>query len=204
MNPVPPIESPVPTPTSAPATAPAATTNAVDPQSMFSLLSLASGLRKSGPYGIFILLGAALLYGPQILHNLLDMIHGVGAAQAHAQVVGSLAAIGDPKAVALMPAALSDATGAQNLADQEASGWPTPALVTGKLLISAAAYVFFVILRWLVQQLTHPVPTAWAKTGYSTDFNSLSAQEKFIVYGALRMNSVLLAAAALLFASLIQ
>ena len=64
--------------------------------------------------------------------------------------------------------------------------------------------MFFTILRWLVQQLTHPVPTAWAKTGYSADFATLTAKDKFSVYGTLRLNSVLLAAAALLFAALIQ
>ena len=197
MNPTEPT-TPATTPESAPVAA------AVDPQAQLSLVTLLGALRKSGPYGLFLLLGAAMLYGPQLLHQLLDIVNGVGDAQAHSQVVGSLAAVGDPKAIALLPAAISDATGAQNLADQQASGWPTPALVTGKLIIAAAAYVFFTILRWLVQQLTHPEPTAWAKKGYSADFLALTPQEKFVVYGTLRLNSVLLAAAALLFASLIQ
>ena len=202
MNPITPPESPIESPAGAPVVTPVPA--AIDPQALMSIATLLSGLRKSGPYGIFLLLGAAMLYGPQLLHSLLDIVNNVHDTQAHSQVVGSLAAIGDPKALALLPGAISDATGAQNLADQQASGWPTPALVTGKLIISAAAYVFFTILRWLVQQLTHPTPTAWAKTGYSADFTALSPQEKFVVYGALRLNSVLLAAAALLFASLIQ
>ena len=143
--------------------------------------SPAAVLRKAGPYALFILLGVAMLYGPALLHWLLDVVHGVPSGP-HA----------------------GNATTAEVVADQQAAGWPTPGLVTGKLITAGGAYLFFVILRWLVQQLTHPAPTAWAKAGYSTEFANLPSVERFRVYHALRLNSVLLAAAALLFAALVQ
>lgn len=143
--------------------------------------SPAAVLRKAGPYALFLLLGVAMLYGPALLHWLLDLVHGAPTT-AHA----------------------GNATPAEIVADQQAAGWPAPGLVTGKLVIAASAYVFFIILRWLMQQLTHPAPTAWAKKGYSTEFDSLPGRDKFTVYAGLRLNSVLLAAAALLFAALVQ
>lgn len=143
----------------------------------------AAALRKAGPYALFLLLGVAMLYGPLLLRWLLDVVHHVPAAPA-----------GE---------GLGNATGAEIVADQQAAGWPTPGLVTGKLITAGGAYVFFIILRWLVQQLTHPVPTRWAKTEYSDAFDGLESRDKFTVYAGIRLNSVLLAAAALLFAALV-
>lgn len=144
--------------------------------------SIASALRKFGPYLLFLALGVVMLYGPVLLHWLLAVIHGAPAVGAHP----------------------GDATGAEIMADQQSAGWPTPGLVTGKLITAGGAYLFFIILRWLVQQLTHPKPTEWAKKGYSAEFEALPSRDKFAVYGNIRLNSVLLAAAALLFAALVQ
>ncbi len=148
---------------------------------MNTSFSPAAVLRKAGPYALFLLLGIVMLYGPTLLHWLLAVVHGAPT-------------LPHP----------GNATDAEVVADQQAAGWPTPALVTGKLVTAGGAYLFFIILRWLVQQLTHPAPTAWAKRGYSIDFDSLPPADKFLVYGGLRLNSVLLAAAALLFAALVQ
>ena len=145
------------------------------------VFSPAAVLRKAGPYLLFGVLGLAMLYGPMLLHFVLDLVHGAPT----------------------LPHA-GNATGAEIAADQQAAGWPTPGLVTGKLITAAGAFVFFTILRWLVQQLTHPVPTRWAKTEYSDAFDGLESRDKFSVYAGIRLNSVLLAAASLLFAALVQ
>lgn len=143
--------------------------------------SPAAVLRKAGPYALFLLLGVAMLYGPLLIAALTAAVHGATGA-AHG----------------------GNATTAEILADQQAAGWPSFGLVSGKLVTAGGAFLFFTILRWLVQQLTHPAPTAWAKKGYSTEFDSLPGPDKFTVYGGLRLNSVLLAAASLLFAALVQ
>lgn len=143
--------------------------------------SLARALRKTGPYLLFVLFGVAMVYGPLLLHGVMDAVHGVGAH-----------------------AAGLNATSEEVAADQQAAGWPAFGLVTGKLITAGGAFLFFTILRWLVQQLTHPTPSRWAKTEYSDAFDGLESLDKFAVYGAIRLNSVLLAAAALLFAALVQ
>lgn len=150
----------------------------MSPKSTFSLSAV---LRKSGPYVLFLLFLGVMLYGPGALPGLLELTQ-------HAPVTATGV----------------NATGAQIALDQQASGWPALGLVAGKLITAAWAYVFFIILRWLTQQLTHPVPTQWAKKGYADAFIALPEGDKFKVYAGIRMNSVLLAAAALLFAALVQ
>ena len=97
-----------------------------------------------------------------------------------------------------------NATGAEVVADQQSAGWPTPGLVTGKLITASGAYVFFTILSWLVQHLTHPTPTAWAKGGYSAAFKVADDNAKFIIYQRMQLNQTIRVGAALLFAALVQ
>lgn len=137
-------------------------------------------LRKVGPYALFFGFGLLFLFGPGWLHALLDHLHGVGPA---------------------LPAQMS---GAEVAADVQASGWPAAGTVTGKLITAAGFYLFFTVLRWLTQQLTHPAPTEWAKKNYTDDFNALPAGEKFGVYRGVRLDSSIIAAAAMLAAALVQ
>jgi hypothetical protein len=137
-------------------------------------------LRKFGPYALFFGFGLLFLFGPIWLRALLNHLNGVG------------------------PGVPSQMTGAEVAADAQAAGWPAAGTVTGKLITAAGFYLFFVVLRWLTQQLTHPGPTLWAKKGYTADFDALAATDKFIVYRGIRMDSAIMAAASMLAAALVQ
>ncbi len=142
--------------------------------------SPAAALRKAGPYVLFLLFGVAFIYGQRLLLALTNYVHGVGDG---------------------VPAQMS---GAEVAADVQAAGWPSAGTVTGKLITAAGFFLFFVVLRWLTQQLTHPAPTAWAKKGYSTAFDALPDADKFTVYRGIRMDSAIMAGAAMLAAALVQ
>jgi hypothetical protein len=139
-----------------------------------------SWLRKSGPPALFIGFFLLLLFGPDWLKALVDHLHGVGPG---------------------LPAQMS---GAEVAAEVQAAGWPAAGTVVGKLITAAWFYLFFVVLRWLTQQLTHPRPTEWAKKDYTAAFNALPDSEKFVVYRGIRMDSAIMAAASLVAASLVQ
>ena len=134
-------------------------------------------LRKTFLYLFFIALGAVLLFGHGWLLALTSLLN-------HAPDV---------------PTATGNATGAEVAAQAQAGGWVQAGVVFSKLLAAGAAYVFFIILIWTVQRLTHPEPTRWAKEDYSADFKGRPVAEKFYVYGNLRRNLIWLAIGCLIF-----
>lgn len=137
-------------------------------------------LRKFGPYALFLGFGLLFLFGPGWLRSLLNHLNGVGTG---------------------LPSQMS---GAEVTADAQAAGWPAAGTVTGKLITAAGYFLFFVVLRWLTQQLTHPTPTKWAKKEYSAAFEQLPDSEKFTVYRGVRLDSAIIAAAAIIASAVVQ
>ena len=136
-------------------------------------------LRKITPYLIFLALGALFVVLKPVWQTAFTWLY-------HA-----------------VPVAGPSASSAQIEAAQASGGWVPSGTVASKFLTAAAAYVLFTILPWLVQHLTHPAPTRWAKQDYSRAFYYLSVQEQFASYGRLQLVNVIRAAAALLFAALV-
>jgi hypothetical protein len=136
-------------------------------------------LRKLAPYLLFAALGVAML---------------AGAAYAPALIA---------KFYHVVPTAGPAASSAQIAAGQQASGWVPSATVASKFIAFAGMYLLLVLLPWVVQHLTHPMPTRWAKRRYSVLFLGLSAEEQFTVYGRLQLVIVIRAAASALFAALV-
>jgi len=145
------------------------------------LTTILKALRKAGPYLIFAVLGVAMLYGERSLHAVTELVHGVSGTAPTAEM-----------------------SGAEVAAEAQASGWVPAGTVTSKLITAGGAFLFFIILQWLSQHLTHPGPTRWAKSGYSDAFDALPDGEKFGAYGRIRLYQTLLAIGALLFAALVQ
>jgi len=145
---------------------------------------IARSLRKAGPYALFFLFGLLMLWGPFVVHRVTSFVHNAPAGAA--------------------PGPLGNATGAEVAAEAQAAGFPSFGLVTGKLITAAGAYVFMGVVLWALQQLTHPTPSRWAKTEYADAFDGLESLDKFAVYQRLRLHLILLGAAALVFAALVQ
>lgn len=138
--------------------------------------------RKVGPYLLFALLGVAMLFGQRALLTVTEAVHGVSGPVV----------------------ATANMTGAEVAADAQASGWVQAGAVTSKLITAGGAFLFFIILQWVAQQLTHPGPTSWAKKRYTAAFDALDDVEKFRAYGRIRLYSTLLAVGALIFAAVVQ
>ncbi|MDO7888242.1 hypothetical protein [Hymenobacter cheonanensis] len=136
-------------------------------------------LRKLAPYLIFISLGVAMLAGAVYAPVLIAKFY-------HA-----------------VPSASPAASSAEIAAGQQASGWVPSATVASKFIAFAGMYLLLVLLPWVVQHLTHPAPTLWAKTRYSREFLGLSDEARFAVYGRLQLTIVIRAAASALFAALV-
>jgi hypothetical protein len=166
--------------------------------------SFGKALRKAGPYLIFIGLGLLYLFGQPALRAVTSYVHGVSDTTELAPVTRTMAALGDPEAKAIVAQVSANMSGAEVEAEAQAAGWVPAGTVTSKLITAGGAFLFFIILQWLAQQLTHPGPTRWAKTGYSKAFDELPDTEKFSAYGRIRLYSTMLAVGALLFAALVQ
>ncbi|MGI4884288.1 MAG: hypothetical protein ACRYFR_04945 [Janthinobacterium lividum] len=136
-------------------------------------------LRKAAPYFLFLALGALALAGPVLFPHLVAFLY-------HAA-----------------PAAGPAASGSEIAAGQQGGGWVSSGTVGSKYIIAAGALILMVVLIWRLQNLTHPEPSRWAREDYTADFKLLSPVEKFEAYGRMRLQYVLLAAAALVFAALV-
>ncbi len=134
----------------------------------FTMESASSGyawLRKSGPY--LLLLAFVLIYpftGP-FVHFVTDLFLGV-----HNHPTDALGNV-------------SDATVA---ADQIAGGGVQLGTFFTKFWLTIIFFLLAKGLPWLIQPLTHPGPTQWAKTKYTDDFNELPLVPKFEAYGRLQ------------------
>jgi hypothetical protein len=60
-----------------------------------------------------------------------------------------------------------------------------------------------VVWPFLVQRMTHPAPTKWQKSSYSTVFDQLTVQEKIASVRAIQQNNTWRAIGAALFAALV-
>jgi hypothetical protein len=177
------------------------------------LTPILKSLRKAGPYLIFAVLGVAMLYGQRGLHAVTEYVQGVDSTPVikHDKAIYALAWAGNPVAKAILAQdstklaqASTEMSGAEVAAEAQASGWVPAGTVTSKLITAGGAFLFFIILQWLSQHLTHPGPTRWAKSGYSDAFDALPDGEKFSAYGRIRLYQTMLAVGALLFAALVQ
>lgn len=165
------------------------------------LTTISKSLRKAGPYLIFAVLGVAMLYGQRGLQAGTSLVHGTAHVSLHPHITSA----GNPVLGDFVEARpSSEMSGAEVAAEAQASGWVPAGTVTSKLITAGGAFLFFIILQWLSQHLTHPGPTRWAKNGYSEAFEALPDGEKFGAYGRIRLYSTLLAVGALLFAALVQ
>jgi hypothetical protein len=165
------------------------------------LTTILKGLRKAGPYLIFFALGAAMLYGQRGLQAGTALVHGAAHLDWHPHTTPA----GNPVLGDFVEApATANMSGAEVAAEAQASGWVPAGTVTSKLITAGGAFLFFIILQWLSQHLTHPGPTRWAKSGYSQAFDALPDGEKFGAYGRIRLYQTMLAVGALLFAALVQ
>ncbi|GAB3669355.1 hypothetical protein GCM10027594_34250 [Hymenobacter agri] len=136
-------------------------------------------LRKTLPYLLFFALGLLMLAGAQFFPQAVTWLYKAAAAPGPA------------------------ASGAEVAAGQQASGWVPSAMVASKFITFAGAYLLAVLLPWVVQHLTHPIPTRWAKVRYSKQFALLPSERQFAVNNHLQLVNVIRAAAALLFAALV-
>ena len=136
-------------------------------------------MRKLTPYLLFAALGLLMLAGARYFPALVAQLYHATAAPGPA------------------------ASGAEIAAGQQGSGWVPSGTVASKFIAFAGAYLLAVLLPWLVQHLTHPAPTRWAKALYKLEFYQLSGAERFASYGRLQLVTVIRAAAALLFAALV-
>ncbi|MGI4864201.1 MAG: hypothetical protein ACRYFZ_09790 [Janthinobacterium lividum] len=138
-------------------------------------------LRKPALYVAFLLLGVAFLFGQPLFTWLAELAYGVhdmpGAVNASSEAIEAHAKVG---------------------------GWVPVGTASSKIILAASFYVLTYILPWIVQQVTHPAPTEWSKDGYSTEFTSLPAVEKFQLIGRLSLNQSIRMAASILGACLIQ
>ncbi|WP_216726078.1 hypothetical protein [Hymenobacter siberiensis] len=149
---------------------------------MTSLTCVWSLVRRHSPLLIFLALGAVMLFGQTCLLN-----------------ITTAASAADPLGMRVL-----NADGAQITAVAQAGGWVQLGAVTSKLLTAAGAFLFFTVVRWSVQHLTHPYPTSWAKAEYKEEFQLLTRTQRFHVYQNIRQDSVWLALASLLFAAVVQ
>jgi hypothetical protein len=136
-------------------------------------------LRKILPYLLFGVLGLLMLAGAQLFPQAVAWLYDATAAPGMAASTAEIAS------------------------GQQASGWVPSATVASKFITFAGAYLLAVLLPWLVQHLTHPMPTRWAKLRYSKQFVLLPHEKQFAVNSQLQLVNVLRAAAALLFAALV-
>jgi hypothetical protein len=96
-----------------------------------------------------------------------------------------------------------NATSAEVEASATASGWVPLGTATSKVIMAATFYVLSYILPWVLQRVTHPEPTAWAKDDYKVEFRALASLDKFAVVGRISINQSIRWAASLLAAALI-
>ena len=141
--------------------------------------SVAKQVRKLVPYLLFALLGLAAVTGPLWFQPVVDALY-------HAHAAAGLAA-----------------SSSEIAAGQQAGGWVPSGTVASKFITAAGALILMVVLIWRLQNLTHPAPSQWAKTAYSADWQVLTPVEKFEAYGRIRLQYVLLAIGAMVFAALV-
>jgi hypothetical protein len=138
-------------------------------------------LRKVALYLAFLSLGVAFLFGEPLAHWLANLAYGVhdapGAVEASPELKEAAARVG---------------------------GWVPVGTATSKIILATSFYVLTWLLPWLVQQVTHPGLTAWAKGKYSTDFDELPAARKFENNRGLSLSQSIRIAASILGAALIQ
>ena len=136
-------------------------------------------VRKTLPYLLFAALGLLMLAGAQLFPQAVAWLYEATTAPGPAASTAEIAA------------------------GQQASGWVPSATVASKFITFAGAYLLAVLLPWLVQHLTHPGPTRWAKAQYSANFGSMQPHERIAENGRIQFVNVIRAAAALLFAALV-
>lgn len=167
--------------------------------------TLGKRLRKASPYILFLALGVLALFGPLVFPRLVSALYHANAPTIEdvAPATRALATLGDAHAAAVLAAVQQNATGTEIAAGQQGGGWVPSGTVASKFITAAGALILMVVLIWRLQNLTHPGPTQWAKDDYTADFKLLTPVEKFEAYGRMRLQYVLLAAAALVFAALV-
>lgn len=138
-------------------------------------------LRKVALYAAFLALGVAFLFGEPLAHWLANLAYGVHD----------------------LPGAIN-ASGAAIAADARVGGWVPVGTATSKIILTVSFYVLSYLIPWVVQQATHPAPTKWTKTDYTSVFLELAKEEKFAVLGRLSLNQSIRFAASALAAALIQ
>jgi hypothetical protein len=130
------------------------------------------------PLAIFLVLGAAVLYGQR---GMLALTSYVNNAQASAG---------------------TEMSGAEVAAQQQASGW-VPAGTGSKYLYAAGFFFLFIALVWLAQSITAKPQKRWAKRNYSREFLLLTPYERFQENRVGRWQLVALACASIIAAALI-
>lgn len=138
-------------------------------------------LRKIALYAAFLLLGVAFLFGDPLAHWLANYAYGVhdlpGALEASPELKEAAARVG---------------------------GWVPVGTATSKIILAISLYVLSYLVPWVVQQVTHPAPTAWTKDYYTAEFMALPSADKFALVSRLSLNQSIRIAAAVLGAALIQ
>lgn len=138
-------------------------------------------LRKLALYAAFMALGVAFLFGEPLAHWLANLAYGVhdlpGAVEASPELKAASARVG---------------------------GWVPVGTATSKIILTISFYVLSYIIPWVVQRVTHPAPTKWAKEDYTTAFEGLSTERKFEANGRLSLNQSIRFACSMLAAALIQ
>lgn len=144
-------------------------------------LTFSSRLRKASLYAAFPALGVVFLFGEPMAHWLANMAYGVhdlpGAMEASPELKEASARVG---------------------------GWVPVGTATSKIILTISFYVLSYIIPWVVQRVTHPAPTRWAKENYKTDFDGLSVERKFEANGRLSLNQSIRFGLSMLAAALIQ
>lgn len=148
------------------------------PQKSFLARLLSSVRSNLLPLAIFLVLGAAVLYGQRAMLALTTFIY-------HAHGTGT------------------EMSGAEVAAQQQASGW-VPAGTGSKYLFAAGFFFLFIALIWLAQSITAKPQKAWAQRHYTGEFMRLSAYERFQENRVGRWQLVVLAVGAMIAAAIIQ
>jgi hypothetical protein len=150
----------------------------MQPQKSLPARLLSSVRSNLLPLAIFLVLGAAVLYGQRAMLALTTFIynaHGTG----------------------------TEMSGAEVAAQQQASGW-VPAGTGSKYLFAAGFFFLFIALIWLAQSITAKPQKRWAQRHYTSEFMHLSSYERFQENRVGRWQLVALAIGAMVAAAIIQ
>lgn len=131
------------------------------------------------PLAIFLVLGAAVLYGQRVMLALTTFVYNA------------------------RPTASTEMSGAEVAAQQQASGW-VPAGTGSKYLFAAGFFFLFIALVWLAQSITAKPQKRWAQRHYTSEFMRLSSYERFQENRVGRWQLVALAIGAMIAAAIIQ